>query len=59
MESCFGTSKTEMEMTEYEDCRSARGEIAEYIAYYRTERKHSALGRLSPAHFESLTTCSS
>jgi putative transposase len=59
MESCFGTFKTEMEMTEYEDCRVARGEIAEYIAYYRMERKHSALGYLSPTHFESLTTCGS
>jgi putative transposase len=56
MESCFGTFKTEMEMTEYENCRAARREIAEYIAYYRTERKHSALGYLSPTHFESLTT---
>lgn len=55
MESCFGTFKTEMEMTEYEDCRAARGEIAEYIAYYRTERKHSSLGYLSPTHFERLT----
>jgi putative transposase len=59
MESCFGTFKTEMEMTEYESCRAARKEIAEYIAYYRTERKHSALGYFSPTHFESLTTCGS
>jgi putative transposase len=59
MESCFGTFKTEMEMTEYESCRAAREEIAEYIAYYRTERKHSALGYFSPTHFESLTTCGS
>jgi transposase InsO family protein len=59
MESCFGTFKTEMEMTEYEDCRAARGEIAEYIAYYRTERKHSSLGYFSPTHFERLTTCGS
>jgi hypothetical protein len=39
--------------------RAAREEIAEYIAYYRTERKHSALGYFSPTHFESLTTCGS
>jgi len=55
MESCFGTFKTEMEMTEFESCRAARREIAEYIAYYRRERKHSALGYLSPTHFERLT----
>jgi putative transposase len=56
MESCFGTLKTELEMTEYESSRAARHDIAEYIAYYRTERKHSALGYLSPTQFESLTT---
>jgi len=52
MESCFGTFKTELEMTEYENHRSARREIAEYIDYYRTERKHSALGYLTPIQFE-------
>lgn len=56
MESCFGTLKTELEMTEYENCWDARREIAEYIAYYCSERKHSALGYLSPRQFESLTT---
>ena len=55
MESCFGTLKTELEMTEYENYRAARQEIAEYIEYYRSERKHSALGYLSPTQFESLT----
>jgi len=54
MESCFGTFKTELEMTEYENCQVARREIAEYIAYYRDERKHSALGYLSPTKFERL-----
>jgi transposase InsO family protein len=54
MESCFGTLKTELEMTEYDDDRTARREIAEYIDYYRSDRKHSALGYLSPRQFERL-----
>jgi len=56
MESCFGTFKTELEMTEYENHRAARRELAEYIDYYRTERKHSALGYLAPTQFERLLT---
>ena len=52
MESCFGTIKTELEMTEYEDCRQARSEIASYLAYYNTSRRHSSLQYLSPAAFE-------
>lgn len=56
MESCFGTLKTELEMTEYDNWRAARQEIAEYIDYYRTNRKHSALGYLSPTQFERLST---
>jgi len=59
MESCFGTFKTELEMTEYEDHRAARREIAEYIDYYRTDRKHSALGYCTPRQFERLSTCGS
>jgi transposase InsO family protein len=47
MESCFGTIKTELGITEYDDYRDARREIAGYIAYYRTERKHSAPGYTS------------
>jgi transposase InsO family protein len=54
MESCFGTIKTELEMTEYQDCRAARREIAEYIHYYLHQRKHSALGYLTPVQFEHL-----
>ena len=52
MESCFGTIKTELEMTEYDHCRAARAEIASYVAYYNTERRHSSLDYLSPAAFE-------
>jgi putative transposase len=54
MESCFGTIKTELEMTEYENHRSALHEIGEYIDYYQTDRKHSALDYLTPHQFESL-----
>jgi putative transposase len=59
MESCFGTFKTELQMTEYDNHRAARREIAEYIAYYRNDRKHSALGYLTPKQFERLWTCGS
>lgn len=52
MESCFGTIKTELEMTEYQDSRQARREIASYLAYYNTERIHSSLDYLSPVAFE-------
>jgi putative transposase len=52
MESCFGTFKTELEMTEYDNHRAARREIADYIDYYRNERKHSSLGYLTPTEFE-------
>lgn len=51
-ESCFGTFKTELEMTEYENIGVARKEIRSYISYYNHERFHSALGYLSPVHFE-------
>ncbi|RIK75917.1 MAG: hypothetical protein DCC68_20315 [Planctomycetota bacterium] len=52
MESCFGTIKTELEMTEYPDGRQARADIASYLAYYNHERRHSALDYLAPAVFE-------
>ncbi len=58
MESCFGTIKTELEMTEYDDIRQAHSEIASYLAYYNTERRHSSLDYLSPAAFEAQLTTS-
>lgn len=54
MESCFGTIKTELEMTEYENYTAALNEIRQYIAYYNFERKHSAIGYLTPTQFENL-----
>jgi putative transposase len=58
IESCFGTIKTELEMTEYESIAWARAEIASYIAYYNTERRHSSLEYLSPTQFETLQALS-
>ena len=52
MESGFGTIKTELEMTEYESHRAAEKELAEYLDYYNTQRKHSALDYRTPAQFE-------
>ena len=54
LESCFGTIKTELEMTEYEDMPTALREIASYLAYYNLERRHSSLDYLSPSAFEAL-----
>ena len=54
MESCFGTIKTELEMTEYQNYQAARREITEYLHYYLHQRKHSALGYFTPAQFELL-----
>lgn len=53
MESCFGTIKNELQMTEYENCRSASREIAAYVRYYNYERIHSSIGYLAPHEFES------
>jgi len=52
MESCFGTIKTELEMTEYQNSRQAPQDIASYLAYYNHDRRHSSLNYLSPAAFE-------
>ena len=52
MESCFGTIKTELEMTDYETIAVAGREIATYIAYYNNSRRHSSLRYLTPTEFE-------
>jgi transposase InsO family protein len=57
MESCFGTIKTELEMTEYENMPAAHREITSYLAYYNLERRHSSLDYLSPNAFEALNAC--
>lgn len=53
MESCWGTLKRELEMTDYESVAAARAVVAEYVRYYRFERKHSSLGYLTPYQFAS------
>jgi transposase InsO family protein len=54
MESCFGTIKMELEMTEYENKQTALKEIRAFIAYYNTQRKHSSIGYLAPSQFEAI-----
>jgi transposase InsO family protein len=55
MESCFGTIKTELEMTRYENESVAYKEIGQFIRYYNTRRRHSSLGYLTPDQFEQET----
>jgi len=53
MESANGTLKVECANdVHFESREQARLAIVEYIGYYNTERRHSALGYLSPAKFE-------
>lgn len=52
MESCFGTIKTELELTTYPSREKAQREIREYINYYNTLRRHSSIDYLSPTRFE-------
>jgi len=54
MESCFGTIKTELEMQPYSNQHAARKEIPDYIRYYNTRRRHSALGYLTPEAYETM-----
>ena len=55
-ESCFGTIKTELGMADYENSFHARRELFEYICYYNQDRKHSSLGYVTPAEFETQQT---
>jgi len=53
MESVNGALKVEcVHDMHFETREQARREIVEYIGYYNTERRHSALGYISPAEFE-------
>lgn len=56
MESCFGTLKTELELSEYADSTEAIRELSEYVRYYNRDRRHSSLGYLTPAEFEEQST---
>jgi transposase InsO family protein len=52
MESCFGTIKTELEMTTYQSFNDALKEIQEYINYFNSIRRHSSIDYQSPNRFE-------
>ena len=52
MESCFGTIKTELEMTTFDSFEKAFEEIREHINDYNVLRRHSAIDYLSPTSFE-------
>lgn len=53
MESVNGTLKVECVHEQHFTTRDeARRAIVEYIGYYNTQRRHSALGNVSPAEFE-------
>ena len=51
-ESCFGTIKNELQMTEYQNSQDARRELSQFIRYYNFERTHSGLRYLTPHKFE-------
>jgi putative transposase len=51
MESCWGSFKTEIQRAEYDSVADAKKEIAEFVRYYRFDRKHSSLGYLTPHQF--------
>lgn len=51
-ESCFGTVKTELQLTDYADDPEAVRELGEYVRYYNFERRHSSLEYDTPVEFE-------
>ncbi|MCA9068769.1 MAG: IS3 family transposase [Planctomycetaceae bacterium] len=53
MESCFGRMNTELELAESPDSLEAVRELSSYITDYNQNRRHSSLGDLTPAEFES------
>ena len=55
MESCFGTIKTELEMTTYQSLKEALREIQEYINYYNSIRRHSPIDYNSPNRFQTIS----
>ncbi len=54
MESLFGTIKTELvHHRDYRTREEARADIFDYIeVFYNRQRRHSTLGYLSPARYE-------
>jgi putative transposase len=56
MESCFGTLKTERELTESEDGLEAARELSSDIPYDNRDGRHSSRGYQSPAEFEEQQT---
>lgn len=56
MESCFGTIKTELEMSEYETIGKGQRDLSEYFRYYNRDRKHSGIGYQTPIQFETNQT---
>lgn len=52
MESCFGTIKTELEITAYPSFSEALKEIQNYINYFNSIRRHSSIDYQSPNRFE-------
>ena len=59
MESCWSSFKRELEVADYESVATARKAIAEYVRYYRFERKHSSIGYLTPYQFSTRTMAKS
>jgi transposase InsO family protein len=51
MESCFGTFNKEIGIAECDSVAEAEKRIAEYVRYYRFDRKHSSLGYITPHQF--------